>query len=87
MAHPYPGVLAGPPGGYCLAPAKWGNGAACPASASKTPCLTIIVLVWPDMPQPEHGAQAQAYWALTAAISFARPCLASAKYIPVLGLV
>ena len=35
----------------------------------------------------DDGAQPRPYWALTAAISFARPCLASAKYIPVLGLV
>jgi hypothetical protein len=87
MAHQYPGVLVGPPGGYCLAPAKWGKGGACPASASKTPCLTILMLGVARHAQHEDDAQAQAYWALTAAISFARPCLASAKYMPVLGLV
>lgn len=46
-----------------------------------------------DAPQSTDGdvggatsASSRLYWALTAAISFARPCLASAKYIPVLGL-
>jgi len=35
---------------------------------------------------PSRKTARQIYWALTAAIRFARPCLASAKYMPVLGL-
>jgi len=72
-------------GGYCHVPGRMAQGVSyrisrissfsrilgSPARAARIPV--------------ERGGRARGYWALTAAIRFARPCLASAKYIPVFG--